>query len=147
MSKKRCFFVVLATFIFIFAVMSASAQHAAKGNAKGNDDANVSASGQKVAVDPATGKIRRPTQEEIQDLVSGMQLNDSVEGLTPKIVGNSTIAIDLQGRFENVMIVKINPDGSLSKACVVSPQSAKEFLNSDTPKKASKTDPSTWEVK
>ena len=147
MSKKRCFFVALAIFIFVFAVMSASAQHAAKGNAKGNDDANISASGQKVAVDPATGKIRKPTQEEIQELVSGMQLNDSVEGLTPMIVGNSTVAIDLQGRFQNVVMVKINSDGTMSKACVVSQKDAEKFLASDTPKKAPSSDPSTWEVK
>jgi hypothetical protein len=137
---------VIAIFIFLFAVMSASAQHAAKGNANANDDATASA-GQKVAVDPATGKIRKPTQEEIQQLVSGLELNDSVEGLTPRIVGTSTVAVDLEGRFENVMIVKINPDGTLAKACVASANDAKKFLKSDPPKASTKSDPSTWEVK
>jgi hypothetical protein len=146
MSKKSRFFVVIAIFLFVIAVMSATAQHAAKGNAKGNDDVNVSASGQKVAVDPASGKIRKPTQEEIQQLVSGMELNDSAEGLTPRIVGTSTLALDLEGRFQNVVIVKINPDGSLSKACVVSKKDAEKFLKADPPK-TQKNDPSTWEEK
>jgi hypothetical protein len=137
---------MVIAFVFLFAVLSASAQHAAKGNAPGNDEANVSASGQQVAVD-AKGKLRKPTPEEIQQLVAGMKLNDSVEGLTPKIVGNSTVAVDLEGRFQNVVIVKINPDGTLSKACVVSAKDAKAFLESDAPKPAAKDDSKNWEVK
>ncbi len=144
MIRTPRFIGMVAVFLFVFAVMSASAQHAAKGNAPGNDEA--SASGQQVAVDPQSGKIRKPTVEEIQQLISGMKMNDSVEGLSPKIIGNSTVAVDLEGRFESVMIAKINPDGTLSKACVVSAKDAEKFLKSD-PSKTKKNDPSTWEVK
>lgn len=125
---------------------TALAQHAANGKAPGPDETNLPAAGQKVAVDPQTGKIRKPTQEEIQQLISGMQMNDSVEGLTPRVIGNSTVVVDLEGRFESVMIAKINPDGTLSKACVVSPGDAEKFLKSDPPVQK-KNDSSTWEVK
>jgi len=147
MTRKARWFALLTVFVFGFAVLSGFAQHAAKGHAPGNEEANVGASGQQVAVDPSTGKLRKPTQEEIQALVAGMKLNDSVEGLTPKIIGNSTVVVDLQGRFENVVVVKINPDGKLSKACVVSAKDAKKFLKSEAPKQQKKDDPSTWEVK
>lgn len=120
----------------------AFAQHAAKGNAP--DDSNASVSGQQVAVDAKSGKLRKPTQEEINALVSGMKLNDSPEGLKAKSVGNGTVVMDLEGRFETATVAKINPDGSVSTACVNNSKDAKAFLNSDTEKtkqkKAGKTE-------
>ena len=140
---------VASTLLLLLFVLSAAAfaQHAAKGNPP--DDAAVGSSGQTVAVDANTGKLREPTPEEIQQLISGMKYNDSTEGLTAKRVGNGSLVMDLEGRFENVMLVKINPDGSFSKACVTSPKQAEDFFKSDTPKTQpkAKSDPSTWEVK
>ena len=128
----------------------ALAQHAAKGNAP-DDVAGVGASGQQVAVDANTGKLRKPTQEEIQQLITGLKINDSAEGLQAHRVGNNALVMDLEGRFENVMVAKINSDGTLSKACVVSAQQAEDFLKSDTtkaqPQQKAKSYPSTWEVK
>ena len=135
------------TLLFILSA-SAMAQHAAKGNAP---DDSVGASGQQVAVDAQTGKLRKPTQEEIQQLITGLKVNDSAEGLTAKRVSNGSQVMDLEGRFETVAIAKINPDGTLSKACVVSAKDAEAFLKSDTTKakqqQKAKSDPSTWEVK
>ena len=51
----------------------ALAQHAAKGNAP-DEVASVGASGQQVAVDASTGKLRKPTQEEIQQLITGLKV-------------------------------------------------------------------------
>jgi hypothetical protein len=38
--------------------------------------------------------------------------------------------MDLQGRFQNVTIAKKNDDGSVSAACVDSPEAASAFLQS-----------------
>lgn len=110
----------------------ALAQHAAKGNAP--DETSANASGQQVAVDAKTGKLRKPTQEEIDALVSGMKLNDSPEGLKAKSVGNGSVVMDLEGRFETATIAKINPDGTLSTTCVNNAKGAEAFLKADTSK-------------
>ena len=120
-----------ALFALSIGTASAFAQHAAKGNTP--DDATVNAAGQTVAVDK-NGKLRKPTQEEINVLVQGMHLNDSPEGLTTKTVGNGSVVMDLQGRFENATVAKINPDGTLSTACVTNAKQAKAFLTADTTK-------------
>lgn len=157
MNKSRIYdlgraVLVASAALILLLVFSASAvaQHAAKGDAPG-DDSRVGALGQQVAVDAKTGKLRKPTQDEIQQLISGMKFNDSAEGLTAVRVGNGSVVVDLEGRFENVAIAKINPDGTLSKACVVSAKDAEAFLKSDTTKATqqhkAKTDPSTLEVK
>ena len=124
---------ILATSVF--------AQHAAKGNA--GDDANANASGQQVSVDAKSGKLRKPTPEEIAALASGMKLNDSSEGLKAKTVGNGAVVMDLEGRFETATIVKINPDGTLSTACVNNAKGAEDFLKADTTKPKQKTTPTT----
>jgi hypothetical protein len=149
MSRTLKVLISVTALLLVFSTSNVFAQHAAKGNA-GNDDATVGAAGQSVAVD-AKGKLRAPTHEEIQALTGAMKLNNSVEGLTSKVVGNGTVMVDLQGRFESVSVAKRNPDGSISKACVVSAKEAEQFLKSE-PSKAkeqpkAKTDSSTWEVK
>jgi hypothetical protein len=147
MSRKPCLFAMVTAFLFMFAVLSASAQQVAKGKTPGNADVKPGAASQQVSVDKTTGKIRKPTPEEVQQLVKGMKLNDSVQGLTPKRVGMSTVAVDLQGRFQNVLLAKKNPNGTLSQACVVSQKDGEDFLKSDAPANNMKSDPSTWEVK
>lgn len=138
---------------------SAFAQHAGKGSAKSkdgaNDDVTVTASGQQVAVDPQTGKIRQPTNEEIKQLTDALKLNDSVEGLSPVTLDNGATMVDLQDRMQSVAIAKINADGTVSEACVKNGKQASSFLKnkSTVRKQANKAstvvadDPSTWEVK
>jgi hypothetical protein len=120
---------------------SSFAQHAAKGNTP--DDTNANASGQQVAVDAKSGKLRKPTQEEIDALVSGMKLNDSSEGLKAKTVGSGTVVMDLEGRFETATVAKINPDGTISTACVNNEKGAKDFLKADTTNPKQKTPATT----
>lgn len=113
---------------------SVFAQQAAKGNAPGQDETSANASGQQVAIDAKSGKLRKPTQEEIDTLVSGMKLNDSAVGLKATRVGNGSVVMDLEGRFENATIAKINPDGTLSMSCVNNAKDAEAFLKADTTK-------------
>lgn len=124
-------------------VLSAYGQHSGKGSSKdkdGNDEeTTVNSSGQQVAVDAKSGKLRQPTPEEVQKLTESLTMNDSVEGLTPRTMSNGGMAVDLQGRFQSVAIAKKNPDGSIAQSCVESKKQAEDFLNS---KPAAKKDAS-----
>ena len=142
---------ILTVFLLFIGVVGASAQHAAKGTPK-NDDAN----GQQVATDTKNQKVRPPSQEEIQTLLEGMKasVNQSTEGLQVKQAPSGAIYVDLEGRFENLTIAKIGPDGKVQSECVNNLKDAKKFLEStDAAKKPApakapqQSDPSTWEVK
>ena len=142
---------ILTVFLLFIGVLGASAQHAAKGTPK-NDDA----SGQQVAADTKNQKVRPPSQEEVQTLLEGMKnfVNQSTEGLQVKRTANGAQYVDLDGRFENVAIAKIGPDGKVQSECVNNLKDAKKFLEStETAKKPApaktpqQSDPSTWEVK
>ncbi len=147
--RRTCGF--LTVFLFL-GVLSASAQHTAKGNAK-NDDAGASA---QVAADTKNQKVRPPSQEEIQTLIEGMKtyVNQSTEGLEVKRNSSGAQYVDLQDRFQNLTVAKIGPDGTVQTECVNNVNDAKKFLESkDSPKKPApaktpqQSDPSTWEVK
>ena len=141
---------VLAGFLTAGSV-AGTAQSAAKGKTPGNDEVAIGASGQQVAIDAKSGKLRQPTQEEIKALVEGMKLNDSAEGLTSKRVGNGSQVMSIDGRFENMVVAKTNADGSVSTACVSNKKQAEAFLEADAAKaeeaKKAKNDPTKWEEK
>jgi len=44
--------------------------------------------------------------------------NRSIEGLTFEYRDDGTIGLDLQGRFQNVMLATIGPDGRVQTSCV-----------------------------
>lgn len=141
----------MALLLVIFSAQSLFAQHAAKGNSNPQEEITVGASGQQIAVDKATGKFRAPTAEEVKILTAPLAKNDSVEGLSAKVVGTGTLAVDLQGRFQNYTLATVGPDGKLRQSCVTNANDAKEFLEStastadtQTPKAS---DPKTWEEK
>ena len=43
---------------------------------------------------------------------------------------DGTVSVDLQGRFQNVTMAKRNDDGTVSSACVDTPEAAGAFLSS-----------------
>ena len=94
---------------------TAVAQHAAKSE------------GQTVAVDK--GKLRQPTPEEMKDL--SVDLKQQTTGLRT-LTKQGAVGVDLDGSFESAVVVKRNPDGSLSAACVNTKKEAKAFLESKT---------------
>lgn len=105
---------------------------------------------QSTAVNSPNKKLRQPTAEEIKILTDGMKrsLSRDATGLVVVKHPNGAESMDLQGRFMNLEVVKINPDGTLSGKCVSNVNEAKRFLQSEsktsrpdgTPKK--KTNPS-----
>ena len=91
---------------------------------------SVVVAGQTVAIDRKTGKLRQLTPEEAKALAAGVKamLNRSTEGLTVVHHPNGTQSVDLQGRFQSLVVARANPDGTVSEKCVTNIDEASSFL-------------------
>ncbi|MFO0584881.1 MAG: hypothetical protein U0229_21620 [Anaeromyxobacter sp.] len=121
----------------------ALAQHAGKhdaaSKAKEADEAPDGPAAQAAAVDPSTGKLRALTPEEAAALIEANPgLSHSTEGLIERPLANGAVALDLQERFMDVALARVDPDGTVSSRCVESPAEAKAFLEGKDPKPAAK---------
>ena len=89
--------------------------------------------GRDVQVDPQTGQIKPLTPAEAQQLADGLKtmLNKSTEGLVPEKHPDGSASIDLQGRFQNVAMARVNADGTLEQSCVDEPLAAAQFFGID----------------
>jgi hypothetical protein len=78
-------------------------------------------------------QIRPLTQEEAQKLAAGIKqlVNKSTDGLVSVKHPDGTVSMNLQGRFQNVALAKKNDDGTVSQACVDTPESAAKFFEID----------------
>ena len=89
------------------------------------------AAGVQVAIDPQTGKIRQPTPEERRALDEGFRsmfgksLTSTAQSVTWP---DGTAALEVGEEFTNVWVARINPDGSVSHACVDSAEAANAFV-------------------
>lgn len=101
-------------------------------NSKGNF-VKVKVAGQDVEVDSQTGQIKSLTPEEAQRLAAGLKqmVNQSTEGLEQVHHEDGSVSMDLQGRFQNVTVARVNQDGSVSQSCVDNPQAAGAFFGID----------------
>src|SRR5262245_30041552 len=83
-----------------------------------------------ITVDAQTGTLRLPTAEETQALVDSLvaMTNRSTEGLQVKTAANGTKSVDLDGRFQSVMLARPNADGTSETKCVATFEEAAEFL-------------------
>jgi len=105
----------------------------------------VEVGGKKLRVNAATMQQGPLTQEQSQQIADALQNNKSTDGLVQVQHADGTVEMDLQGRFQNVMLAKKNDDGSVSQACVDTPEAANAFLQSkdtnsvtEAPRKAAK---------
>lgn len=91
------------------------------------------AAGQIVAIDRQTGQIRPLTPEESKRLAEGIKqlVNQSSEGLVEVRHANGGVSMDLQGRFQNVMLAKKDADGTVSHSCVNDLEAAADFFEID----------------
>jgi hypothetical protein len=130
----------LATLVIAFTA-GAFAQNAAKGS---GDTGVAVVAGQKVAIDPQTGRLRQPTPEESRRLAAAMKgmINRSTEGLAVKQHANGMQSVDLQGRFQSLAVAKKTADGTVTERCVTNKAEADTFMKSAA-KKTSKRSAST----
>jgi hypothetical protein len=93
----------------------------------------VKVGGHDVQVDTQTGQIKPLSPQEAQQLAEGLKkmLNRSTEGLVPVRQADGSVYIDLQGRFQNVAVARVNPDGSIEQSCVDNPEAAAKFFGID----------------
>jgi predicted transcriptional regulator len=91
------------------------------------------AAGQTVVLDRQTGQTRPLTPEEARRLAEGIKqlVNQSSEGLVQVHHENGSVSIDLQGRFQNVMLAKKEDDGTVSQVCVDNVDAAAAFFEID----------------
>lgn len=93
----------------------------------------VKVAGRDVQVDPQTGEIKPLTPQEAQQLADGLKtmLNRSTEGLVEEHRPDGSVSMDLQGRFQNVAVAKINADGTTTQSCIDNPEAAAAFFGID----------------
>jgi len=82
-----------------------------------------------ITVDKQTGQLRRPTAEEVAALVTQLTelTNRSSEGLQ-QVAGSNGVSIDLQGRFQSVILARPAANGTAELRCVTTFEAAAEFL-------------------
>ncbi len=109
-------------------------QQAKRKQAAGQKQVTRSVAGQTVTIDPSTGRLRAPSPQEAQALAAGLQemLSQSADGLDVVQHPDGTLSVDLQDRFQDVAVAKVNPDGSIALGCVSDPKSAEDFMKSRT---------------
>jgi len=83
-----------------------------------------------IVVDSQSGAVRMPTAQETQELVDNLVTltNRSTEGLQITTLPNGTQAVNLENRFQSVMLTRPNPDGTSEIRCVTTFEEAADFL-------------------
>ena len=92
----------------------------------------VEVGGRKVRVNAQTLQQGPLTPEQAQEIADQLEGNKATEGLVEEKHEDGTVTVDLQGRFQNVTLAKRNEDGSVTAACVDTPEAAGAFLRSQT---------------
>ncbi|MGZ5484039.1 MAG: post-PEP-CTERM-1 domain-containing protein [Pyrinomonadaceae bacterium] len=88
---------------------------------------------QDIHIDTQSGEIKPLTAEEAQKLANGLapMLDDSADGLVQVRHADGSVSMDLQGRFQNVTVARVNSDGTIDQSCVDNPRAAAKFFRID----------------
>ena len=110
-----------------------SAPLQAKPVAKNQRYVNVKVAGQNVQVDPQTGRISPMSPEDARRMAEGLRsmLNKSTDGLVQEQHADGSVSMDLQGRFQNVAVARVEADGTVTQSCIDQPQQAAAFFGID----------------
>ena len=89
--------------------------------------------GQDIQIDMQTGQVRPLSPQEAQQLANGLapMLDNSTDGLVQVPHADGSVSMDLQGRFQNVAVAKVNTDGTIEQGCVDNPRAAAKFFGMD----------------
>lgn len=82
---------------------------------------------------PQTAQIKPLTQQEAQKLAEALKqlVNQSTEGLKSVRHADGSVSMDLEGRFQSMMVARRDEDGKLVQSCVDNPASAAVFFGID----------------
>jgi hypothetical protein len=92
------------------------------------DFVTVEVGGRKIRVNAKTLQQGPLTQGQSQQIADALVGNKSTGGLVEVRHADGTVSMDLQGRFQNVMVARTEDDGSVTNACVDTPEAARSFL-------------------
>jgi CHASE1-domain containing sensor protein len=83
-----------------------------------------------IVLDKATGALRKPTAEETDAMVAQISVltNRSSDGLTTRDYANGSKGMNLEGRFQGVVLGRAIADGSTEVRCVFTMNEAADFL-------------------
>jgi hypothetical protein len=128
MHKKPHFFIHRAAVLLVALAVATAAQTAFSQSPQSNGKKYVATKA--IVKDQATGQVRMPTQSEVDAMVAQISslTNSSTDGLQAKTLANGTKQLNLQGRFQEVVIARANTDGTMETRCVSSVEEAAAFL-------------------
>ena len=58
-------------------------------------------------------------------------LDNATDGLTQVRHADGSVSMDLEGRFQNVTVARVNSDGTVDQSCVDNPRAAARFFRMD----------------
>ena len=112
-------------------VVGAAGAAAAPGGAQPAVKAPAGAAGMQVFIDPATGKLRPATEQEVKMMSDRLKafLNRSPEGLKVQEHANGMLSLNLQGGYLNVWMASVGEDGVVTNVCVSNQGAAEAVLS------------------
>ena len=121
----------LGAVVLLAVAGSAAAGPAEKGAAQPAVKTPAGAAGMQVFIDPATGKIRPATPQEMKMMADRLNafLNRSSVGLEVQESSSGMLSMSLQGGFLNVWVASVGADGNVTHACVTDQAAAQSILS------------------
>ena len=114
----------------VSAVMLLLCAFAVTGFAQSNGNGKKYVATKEIIFDQATKTLRKPNAEETDAMVAQISTltNRSTADLTVKTLSNGGQMMDLQDRFQGVLLGRDNADGTTEVRCVMSLEEAIDFL-------------------
>ena len=120
----------------------------ASASAPGGNFVTVEVGGKRLRVNAQTLQQGPLAQADEQQIVEQLEGNKATEGLVQVKHEDGTVEVDLQGRFQNVTMARRNDDGTVSAACVDTPEAASAFIrNTRTAEAGNETGTGTGTIK
>jgi uncharacterized membrane protein YdfJ with MMPL/SSD domain len=89
--------------------------------------------GQNVQIDTQSGEIKPLTAQEAEKLAEGLKqmLNQNTSDLPQVRHADGSVSMNIDGRFQNVTVARVNQDGTISQSCVDNARAAGKFFGID----------------
>ncbi len=125
---------LFACALLVAGVATAVATYASRNPAPGRVEpaadpyVTVEVAGRRLRVNAQTLQQGPLSQAEARQLAEQLEGNKATGGLVQERQADGSVSVDLQGRFQNVTLARRNDDGTVSAACVDTPEAAGAFL-------------------
>ena len=144
LSRLHVFGIIVAVLVLAISAVSVLSRQTAKVKEQNKPESIAAApkpkvyvtrkmAGQDVKVDGQTGEIQPLTPQDAEKMAAGLatMVNQSSEGLVQVQHSDGSVSMDLEGRFQNVTVARVNKDGSVTQSCVDNPRAAGAFFGID----------------